>query len=132
MAAADLVLDFLEFVERQPRQSVRELLDKILRQSRGLTGAEAGTIFIVRSRGGQRWLEPASIQNDVIRVAPKAFIVTITPKSIAGFVAGSGEAALINDVYHIPATRPYGFNPANELKGYRTHSMLCFALKNYD
>jgi HD-GYP domain-containing protein (c-di-GMP phosphodiesterase class II) len=132
MAASDLVLDFLEFVERQPRQSVRELLDKILKQSRTLTGAEAGTIFIVRSRGGQRWLEPASIQNDVIRIAAKAFIVPITPKSIAGFVAGSGDSVVIDDVYQIPSTRPYGFNPANELKGYKTHSMLCFALKGYD
>jgi len=132
MAASDLVLEFLEFVERQPRQSVRDLLDKILRQSRKLTDAEAGTIYIVRARGGQRWLEPAPIQNDVIRVAPKAFIVPITPKSIAGFVAGSGEAALIDDVYAIPGDQPYTFNPANELKGYTTHSMLCFALKNYD
>src|ERR1043166_6124339 len=125
MAASDLVLEFLEFVERQPRQSGRELLDKILRQSRTLTGAEAGTIFIVRSRGGQRWLEPASIQNDVIRVAPKAFIVPITPKSIAGFVAGSGEPVLIDDVYKLSSNRPYTFNPANELKGYKTRSMLC-------
>jgi len=130
--AADLVLDFLEFVERQPRQSLRELLGKILHQSRSLSGAEAGTIFIVRSRGGQRWLEPASIQNDVIRVTPKAFIVPITPKSIAGFVAGSGEPVLIDDVYQLSSNRPYTFNPANELKGYTTRSMLCFALKNYD
>lgn len=132
MAASDLVLDFLEFVERQPRQSVHELLGKILRQSRLLTGAEAGTIFIVRARGGQRWLEPASIQNDVIKVAPRAFIVPITSKSIAGFVASSGEAAVIDDVYAIPPTRPYAFNPANELKGYKTCSVLCFALKSYD
>jgi len=132
MATSNLVLEFLDFVDRQPRQSLYELLDKILLQSRKLTGAEAGTIFIVRARGGQRWLEPQSIQNEVIRVRPGAFVVPITPKTMSGFVAGSGETVIIDDVYQIPPHQPYSFNPANELKGYKTHSMLCFALKNYD
>src|SRR5690606_16766704 len=54
-----------------------------------------------------------------------------TPNSIAGYVASSGEAVQLEDVYRIPSGRPYTFNPANELKGYRTVSMLCFPIKNY-
>ena len=66
--SSDQVLEFLQFVEGQKNQSVRELLDKVLQKSRLMTGAEAGTIFIARGRGQKRWLEPASVQNDAIKV----------------------------------------------------------------
>jgi len=100
-------------------------------KSRLMTGAEAGTIFIVRKKGQQRWLEPVSLQNDVVRIGGRDFIVPITTKSIAGFVASSGEFVRLRDVYKIPAKRPYSFNPDNELSNYHTASMLCFPLKNY-
>ena len=125
------VLEFLEFVERQPQQSVRQLLDKILLKSRMITGAEAGTVFIVRHKGQQRWLVPASMQNDRVRPKLRDFVVPITAKTIAGYVAGSGEAVRLDDVYDIPPNRPFSFNPQNELQGYRTASMLAFPLKNY-
>ncbi len=131
MTASNQALEFLEFVERQPRQSVRQLMDKVLLKSRLMTGAEAGTIFIVRKKGQQRWLEPVSLQNDVVRIGGRDFIVPITTKSIAGFVASSGEFVRLRDVYKIPAKRPYSFNPDNELSNYHTASMLCFPLKNY-
>ena len=50
--SSDQVLEFLQFVEGQKNQSASQLLDKILRKSRLMTGAEAGTIFIARARGG--------------------------------------------------------------------------------
>ncbi|MBT7757999.1 MAG: transcriptional regulator, partial [Rhodospirillaceae bacterium] len=120
------VLEFLEFVERQPRQSVRQLMNKVLLKSRLMTGAEAGTIFIVRNKGAQRWLKPISLQNDAVRIGSNDFIVPITTKSIAGFVASSGEIVRIHDVYNIPSGKPYSFNPDNELANYHTMSVLCF------
>lgn len=66
--SSDQVLESLQFVEGQKNQSVRELLDKVLRKSRLMTRPEAGTIFIARKRGRNRWLEPASVQNDAIKV----------------------------------------------------------------
>jgi len=131
MTVSNQALEFLEFVEQQPRQSVRQLMDKVLLKSRLMTGAEAGTIFIVRKKGRQRWLEPISLQNDAVRIGSTDFIVPITPKSIAGFVAGSGEIARIDDVYKIPPKKSYSFNPDNELAHYHTMSVLCFPLKNY-
>ncbi|MBT3372511.1 MAG: HD domain-containing protein [Rhodospirillaceae bacterium] len=131
MTASNQALEFLEFVERQPRQSVRQLMNKVLLKSRLMTGAEAGTIFIVRKKGQQHWLEPVSVQNDAVRIGSQDFIVPITTKSIAGFVASSGEFVRIKDVYKIPAKRTYSFNPDNELSNYHTESMLCFPLKNY-
>lgn len=131
MKASEQVLEFLEFVESQPHLTVRQLLDKILLKSRLMTNAEAGTVFIVRSKGRQHWLEPASIQNDCVKVRANNFVVPVTPATIAGYVADTGETVLIDDAYNIPDSKSYSFNPDNEAAGYRTVSMMCFALKNY-
>lgn len=129
--SSDAVLDFLQFVEGQKNQSVRELLNRILRKSRLLTKAEAGTIFIARRRGKRRWLEPASVQNDAVSVRKGDFIVPIGPGSIAGHVADTGGTVIIDDVYKIPRHAPYSFDPTREHRRYKTQSMFCFALKNY-
>lgn len=128
---SDQVLEFLQFVEGQKNQTVGQLLDKVLRKSRLMTGAEAGTIFITRrGRGKRRWLEPASIQNDTIKVKRADFIVPIGPGTIAGYVAHTGRTVLIDDVYAIPKRSPYQFDPKFERRNYKTHSMFCFPLKN--
>lgn len=128
--SSDQVLEFLQFVEGQKNQSVRQLLDKVLRKSRLMTRAEAGTIFIARGRGRKRWLEPASVQNDAVKVKRADFIVPIGPGTIAGYVAHRGRTVLIDDVYAIPKRSPYSFDPKFERKNYKTHSMFCFPLKN--
>lgn len=128
--SSEQVLEFLQFVEGQQNSSVRQLLDKVLKKSRMMTGAEAGTIFIARKRGQQRWLEPASIQNDAVRVKRADFIVPIGPGTIAGYVAHRGKTAVIDDVYDIPKRSPYKFDPKFERANYKTRSMFCFPLKN--
>lgn len=128
--SSDQVLEFLQFVEGQKNQTVRELLDKVLRKSRIMTHAEAGTIFIARKRGRDRWLEPASIQNDAVKVKRADFIVPIGPGTIAGHVAHKGRTVLIDDVYDIPKRSPFKFDPKFEHRNYKTHSMFCFPLKN--
>ena len=128
--SADQVLEFLQFVEGQKNQSVSQLLDKVLRKSRLMTGAEAGTIFITRRSGRSRWLEPASIQNDAIKVKRADFIVPIGTGTIAGYVAHKGRTVLIEDVYDIAKRSPYKFDPKFERHNYVTRSMFCFPLKN--
>ena len=105
MTVTNQVLEFLEFVERQPRQSVRQLMDKVLLKSRLMTGAEGGTIYIVRKKGQQKWLEPISLQNDAVRIGSSDFIVPITTKSISGFVAASGEVAASTMSTKLPLQR---------------------------
>ncbi len=130
--SAKLVIEFLAFVEGQPRQSLRELLGRILMKSRLLTRAEAGTIFIVRGRGRERWLEPAEVQNDAVKVMRRDFVVPIDTGTIAGYVAHTGRVLRIDDAYAIPARQPYRFDPSREHHAYKTRSMLCFPLKNHD
>lgn len=128
----NLAHEFLEFVEQQPHQSLRQLLTRVLQKSRLLTGAEAGTIFIIRRKRGGAVLEAVNTQNDRIRVRPADFIVPVGNQTISGYVALTGETVMIDDVYAISPDAPYSFNPANEARNYQTHSMLCFPLKNYN
>jgi signal transduction histidine kinase len=127
-----LILEFLEYIDRQPGQSLNEVLAKTLRKSRLLTNAEAGTIYLKRQDQARSWLEPVSLQNDKVALSPANFTLPIDRTSIAGFVAANGHWVLIDDAYRIPQDRPYrfddGFDRAN---GYRTRSIMAFPLKNY-
>jgi HD-GYP domain-containing protein (c-di-GMP phosphodiesterase class II) len=132
-ASTDLILEFMQAIEsRSGGGSVDRLMGRILQRTRELTSAEAGTIFIVRGRGQTRYLEPKSIQNDVVRIAPEAFVVPINDRSIAGHVAMTGRTLIIDDLYEMPRNLPYRFAASFDKKiGYRSKSMMCFALQNF-
>lgn len=131
MNPSDQTLAFLEFVESQPRQSVTSLLHNVLLRSRQMTGAEAGAAFLVKHKGRQSWLEPASVQNDRVRPRPGQRAMPVIPSSIIGYVADTGEIVAEPDVYAIGPKRPYRWHSGDETPGYRTRSLLCFPLKNY-
>lgn len=127
-----LILEFLEYIDRQPGQSLTEVLDKTLRKSRLLTNAEAGTIYLKRRDDASSWLEAASLQNDTVQLSPAHFVVPIERSSIAGFVADTGHWVLIDDAYKIPSDRPYRFDDRfDRANDYRTRSIMAFPLKNY-
>lgn len=131
MAVTDKVLEFLEFMEAQGKQSVGALLDSLLHKSREMTSAEAGTIFILQTKGKERRLKPMCLQNDAVKVKKANFDIPVGKGTIAGHVAATGEILLISDVYAIPAERGYRFDAQFERPDYRTQSMLCFPLRNY-
>jgi HD-GYP domain-containing protein (c-di-GMP phosphodiesterase class II) len=108
-------------------------MHRVLLKSRELTGAEAGTIFIVRGRGTSRRLEAADSQNDEIAVKSASFVVPITTSSIAGYTAETGETVFVDDLYSLPPSVPYTFDRRFDKRhGYRSRSMLSFPLLNYD
>ena len=124
------IVEFLKEIDRNPGQSPQALLDNILQQCRHYTGAEAGTIFLSRTDGGQSRLEPMSLQNDAVDLQPKQIVVPVDDKSISGYVAATGKSLLIDDAYNIPSDVPYGFNTAFDAStGYRTKSVACIALR---
>ncbi len=127
-----LVEDFLEFIDETPHQSVREVADRVLSRCRMLTGAEAGTVFMLRGGGEEPWLETVSVQNDVLQTTEIDFTVPVNGGSIAGYVAATGRTLFVDDAYAIPEEWPFHFNPAFDHKsGFRTRSILCFALFSY-
>src|SRR5207302_643468 len=51
--------------------------------------------------------------------------------SVAGYVAVTGEEVHLGDVYQIPSSFPFGFNPKfDEESGYRSKSMLAVPMKD--
>ncbi len=107
------------------------LLEKVLSVSRELTGADAGSLFLVGTReDGEEALFFCEAQNDSVSVSTKVSF-TVGNTSLAGYVALTGEPLCFEDVYHIPADMPYQFNPAFDLQnGYRTKSLLVVPLRN--
>lgn len=127
-----LTEQFLEFIERAPDQSVRALTCRVLSKCRELSGAEAGSVFIVSGRGRHRVLEAMALQNDVVRTSGKSFKIPVDTASIAGHVATTGETLFIADAYALDEWAPYRFNPGfDQATGFRTRSILAFALVGY-
>ncbi len=116
-------------------QDIDAILDKILEEARQLSGAEAGSIFILED-GALRF---AYVHNDSLfrKDAANAeiyfdFSVPIDDQSIVGYVALSGKPLVIDDAYRLPADRPYTFNSDYDKKaGYLTRSVLAVPLYTF-
>jgi HD-GYP domain-containing protein (c-di-GMP phosphodiesterase class II) len=108
----------------------------ILTKSRELTSADAGSLYLVEedpSTGGKllrfQWSQNDTRPDDYVhRIA-----IPISPQSMAGYVALTGEVVSVADVYNLPPGVPYGFNPAfDQATGYRTRSMLLVPMVSHD
>lgn len=70
-------------------------------------------------------------QNDSIDLPFRESTVDINHKSIAGYVATTGEAVSIEDAYHLTPDIPYSINRKfDEDSGYRTKSILAVPLRD--
>ena len=59
-----------------------------------------------------------------------AVALPLSPESLAGHVALTGETLDVADAYALPADRPYRFNPdVDTLAGYRTKSLLVLPMQ---
>lgn len=107
------------------------LLDLILTKARTITRSDAGSIYLVEAPGdGARRLRFELAQNESVPVEFNAVSLPLSPKSLAGHVALSGEILHVDDAYALPADCPYRFNPeVDALAGYRTKSMLVLPMK---
>jgi HD-GYP domain-containing protein (c-di-GMP phosphodiesterase class II) len=110
------------------------LLDNILFETRTLASADAGSIFLVEA-GKLRF---SYVQNDTLFrndfLANKYIYsnseVAIDQRSLAGYVATTGESLLVADAYDLDPGAPYSFNPYfDEISSYRTKSMLIVPLR---
>ena len=115
-------------------RDLNTLLDSLLHETRALTDADAGSIFL--AEGGR--LKFSYVQNDSLfrnDFLSNKYIYTnneipIDQRSIAGYVASTGESLLIDDAYHIDPRRPFAFNPYfDQISSYRTVSMLIVPIR---
>lgn len=109
------------------------LLATIVEESRRFFFCEGGSLF---TREGEE-LKFRIAQNDVLNQNItaenlKGKQISVSAKSIAGFVASSGEILNIPDVYEIPEDAPYSFDPSFDTQNnYRTKSVLALPLKDH-
>ena len=126
-------------------QDLTKLLGLILRESRQLTNADAGTVFVrldevetlehATGKDNIHKITPYLVikvaQNDSISFPFKEMKLPFDRKTISGHVAAAGEILNLEDVYHLPEGAPYGYSKAfDEKSGYRCKSMLVIPMKS--
>ena len=109
------------------------LLTMILAKARELSRADAGSLYLLDDIPGEgkvlRW---KLAQNDSISVDFEEKVLEITRKSLAGFVAMTGETLVIPDAYNLPPDAEYSINRSfDEENGYLTKSLLVFPMTNH-
>jgi len=125
-------------------RDVNKLLAIILEKSRFVTGADAGSIYVVEEEApAQPDTEhgPASrslrgpmlrfklSQNETVNYDSREFVMPISNRSIAGSAALGKKAINIADAYEIAPGAAYGFDRRFDEKiGYRTKSILTMPL----
>lgn len=109
------------------------LLTMILGKARELSRADAGSLYLLDTVGGRQVLRWKLAQNDSIDVeAFEEKILPITRKSLAGYVAMTGETLVIDDAYNLPSDAEYEINRSfDEKNGYLTKSLLVFPMTNH-
>jgi HD-GYP domain-containing protein (c-di-GMP phosphodiesterase class II) len=123
-------------------RDVNKLLGVILEKSRFVTGADAGSIYVVEetepspdgASGQESRLRGPMLrfklsQNDSVAYDSREFTMPISNRSIAGSAVVGKKAINIPDAYDIAAGAPYGFDRRFDEKiGYRTKSLLTMPL----
>lgn len=116
-------------LEKNPEK----LLRSILYLSKRITGADAGSIYLVeRDEAGKKRLR-FKYSNTFSRDIPlEEFVLPMDKKSIAGYVAVTGTVLNIPDSYNLPKDAPYSYNTSFDRKyDYRCRSMLVVPMKNH-
>ena len=106
-------------------RDIDRLLDLVLEKSRFITGADAGSIYVVEhSEEGQR-LHFKLSQNESCEFESSEFTIPVSTRSIAGAAVVTRRPINIPDVYEIGDDEPFGFDHSfDERVGYRTKSMI--------
>ncbi len=111
------------------------LLTMILAKARELSRSDAGSLYLLDNIEGQgpvlRWKLAQSDSIDVGTFEEK--VLPITRRSLAGYVAMTGETLVIDDAYNLPASAEYSIARSfDEANSYLTRSLLVFPMTNHE
>jgi HD-GYP domain-containing protein (c-di-GMP phosphodiesterase class II) len=118
-------------------REIDTLLELVLEKSRWVTGADAGSLYIVEPSPEDSEAEAAHLrfrlaQNDSLDFPFQKQSRPIDKSWIAGYVAHTGEPVRIDNAYNIPADAPYRISRSFDQKsGYRTKSLLVVPMRNH-
>ena len=111
-----------------------ELLHLILSKSREITCSDAGSLYLIdRSDTPHKLLFKIS-QNDSLPSAPfQEFAMPLTHKSLAGYVALTGQSLNLPDAYLLPPGVPYQLDRSfDTTMPYRTCSVWVLPMQDQD
>lgn len=118
------------------------LLEMILRKSREITSADAGSLYLVEQIPGttidernplaSKQLRFKLSHNDSLQISYNEFVMPIEKRSIAGYVALTGAPLNIEDAYQLPENAEFSHNRSFDLStGYRTKSILGIPMRTH-
>jgi HD-GYP domain-containing protein (c-di-GMP phosphodiesterase class II) len=102
-------------------RKIASLLELILSRARDVTGADAGSVYIVEGEGEQRTLRFMVSQNDSRQIDSRGFTMPVSDSSIVGACVLGGTVIDIPDLYFDWRQRDRSFD---EKYSYQTRSML--------
>jgi HD-GYP domain-containing protein (c-di-GMP phosphodiesterase class II) len=120
------------------QRDINQLLNLILLKSREITGADAGSLYLVertkeRGNGNGDRLRFKLAQNDTVVVPFEESTMPLDDTSIAGYVALTRRRVTVPDAYRLPEGSPYHVSRSfDEASGYRTKSMLVVPMCDHD
>lgn len=111
-----------------------ELLQLILSKSREITSSDAGSVYLLDRSDAESKLLFKVAQNDSIPSDTfQEFAVPLTQKSLAGYVALTGESLNLPDAYNLPPGVPYELDRSFDTSmPYRTCSVLVLPMQDQD
>jgi HD-GYP domain-containing protein (c-di-GMP phosphodiesterase class II) len=112
-------------------RNIDSLLELILTKSREITVADAGSIYLLEQTGdGEQELIFQAVECFSRDIPFQRFTLPVDTHSIAGYVAVSGKALSLRDVYRIRGREFHFRRDFDQRTGYRTTSVLAVPLKN--
>ncbi|AFZ07428.1 metal dependent phosphohydrolase with GAF sensor [Oscillatoria nigro-viridis PCC 7112] len=113
-------------------QDLGELLNLILSKSREITYSDAGSVYLVDHSDEKSKLLFKVAQNaSKPRLSFKEFALPLTDKSLAGYVAITGQSLNLSDAYDLPPGVPYRLDTSFDRDiDYRTCSVMVLPMQN--
>ena len=107
---------------------------RILRTARELTGADAGSLYLVEEGpGGQRRLHFRLSQNDSLDAPYAPGTIPLDGQSVAGHAATTARPVRLDDAYALPPDADFRFNRTFDQRfGYRSKSFLAMPLLDHE
>ena len=115
-----------------------KLLEKIVTEARSFAHADGGSLYIkeedhLHFRISQNETLERRLGKKKARLLFRPFELPLSEKSIAGYVAISGETLNVADVYLLDSSVPYQINKDfDKTNDYRTQSMLAVPMKDIE
>ena len=113
-------------------QDLGELLNLILSKSREITYSDAGSVYLVdNSQETSKLLFKVAQNGSKPRLSFEEFSLPLTDKSLAGYVAITGQSLNLSDAYDLPSGVPYQLDTSFDRDiNYRTCSVMVLPMQN--